>query len=231
MDEAPSGRKAGSAREPVHDRIYDRLKARLITGGFMPGRAVTLRGLAEELGVSLTPVRAALARLSAERALDTRASRRVSVPTMTPARFSELMTARQLLEPEAAARALPFITPDKLAEIRSYDIALESAIDRGDVESYMVNNHAFHFALYSAGSSSSVLLPLIEMLWMQFGPFMRVVYGRLGTTSLVDQHREALAAMEARDEAALRAAISADIGDGMSLIGTGILEEAPPKRK
>ncbi len=44
---------------------------------------------------------------------------------------------------------------------------------------------------------------------------MRVVYGRFGTTNLVDQHQVALAAIEAGDAAALRAAIASDIADGM----------------
>ncbi len=47
---------------------------------------------------------------------------------------------------------------------------------------------------------------------------MRVVYGRVGTAKLVDQHEVALDAIERRDEAALRAAIAADIRDGMTII-------------
>jgi DNA-binding GntR family transcriptional regulator len=64
-----------------------------------------------------------------------------------------------------------------------------------------------------------ILNRLIEALWLQFGPFMRMVYGRVGTASLVDQHQIALAAIAARDAAALRRAIASDIADGMGLIG------------
>ena len=49
---------------------------------------------------------------------------------------------------------------------------------------------------------------------------MRVVYGRFGTANLVDQHRVAIACIEAGDAKGLRAAISTDISDGMGLIGT-----------
>jgi DNA-binding GntR family transcriptional regulator len=48
---------------------------------------------------------------------------------------------------------------------------------------------------------------------------MRVVYGRYGAVNLVDQHQLALAAIEAGDAPALRAAISGDIADGMGLVG------------
>ncbi len=74
----------------------------------------------------------------------------------------------------------------------------------------MENNHAFHFTLYRAQVRRN-LTQLIEMLWLQFGPFMRLVYGRLGTAHLVDQHHIALDAIANKDADALRAAIIADI--------------------
>ncbi|HZZ88851.1 MAG TPA: FCD domain-containing protein, partial [Caulobacteraceae bacterium] len=83
---------------------------------------------------------------------------------------------------------------------------------------YMEGNFAFHFNLYRA-NQRPILNRLIEALWLQFGPFMRVVYGRVGTASLVDQHQIALAAIAARDADALRRAIASDIADGMVLIG------------
>ncbi len=65
----------------------------------------------------------------------------------------------------------------------------------------------------------ATLNQLIQTLWLQFGPYMRVVYGRFGTAQLVDQHHAALAAIEAVDRAALGLAIHRDIEDGMGLIG------------
>ena len=59
---------------------------------------------------------------------------------------------------------------------------------------------------------------MIETLWMQFGPFMRVVYGRFGTANLVDQHLAATDAIAAGDADRLRRAIADDIRDGMNLI-------------
>lgn len=213
---------------PLHDQVYARLRHALVTGRFVPGRAVTLRGLAEELGVSSMPVREALRRLSAERALDVSLTRRVQVPTMSRERFDELMTARQLLEGEAAGRALAFVDKARLAEMRGADASIDRALASGDVEGYMDGNHRFHFLLYTAGPSQ-VLVPLIETLWLQFGPFMRSVYGRVGTASLVDQHERAMDAIARGDEAGLRAAIVADIRDGMTLIGTALLD--PPARE
>jgi DNA-binding GntR family transcriptional regulator len=211
---------------PVHDRIYAALRSAIMTGRVVPGRGVTLRGLAAELGTSPMPVREAIRRLAAERALEVRANRRVYVPNLTQDRFEEILTARLLLEPAAAERALASIDAARLDAIRDQDTAVERAIQAGDVEAYMAANRAFHFLIYDA-LPSPVIRPLIESLWLQFGPFMRTVYGRLGTANLVDHHVRAIAAIEANDAAALRQAIADDIREGMALIHAALAAMAP----
>ena len=211
---------------PLHDRVYRQLRHALVTGGFVPGRAVTLRGLAQQLGVSPMPVREAIRRVSAEGGLVVGANRRVWVPAMDGERYDELIRARTLLEPEAAVRALPHIDRERLDRLRDIDDSIDVALERGDVEAYMAGNHRFHFEIYAA-NPSRVLVPLIESLWLQFGPFMRSVYGRLGTAVLVDHHVNALDAIIARDSEALAAAIRADILEGMELIASSVLAAAP----
>ncbi|MDQ0467236.1 GntR family transcriptional regulator [Labrys wisconsinensis] len=207
-----------SPRAPIHGQVYEAIRAGLVGGAFVPGRSVTLRGLAEMLGVSPMPVRAAVTRLVAEGALAMTPTRRVSVPAMTRERFDELVRTRMLLEGEAAERALPGIDAARLEAIRRHDELLEACLASDDAAGYMAANHAFHFAIYRA-VPSSVLVPLIESLWLQFGPFMRIVYAHVDLTTLVDQHERAIAAIARGDAAELRAAIQADIGDGMSIIG------------
>ena len=68
-------------------------------------------------------------------------------------------------------------------------------------------------------------MPIIESLWLQFGPFMRTVVGRWGTTTVVDQHQRALAAIERGNRRALGKAIEADIMDGMRIIGEQALND------
>jgi DNA-binding GntR family transcriptional regulator len=210
---------AAVAAEPVlRASIYEELRRRMITGKVMPGVGLSTRGLAVEMGVSQMPVRDALSRLAAEGAVAIRSKRKILVPPMTAERFSDLLDCRLMLEPEAAVLALPQITAAKLKQLREIDATLDAAMENGDVIGYMESNFAFHFNIYRA-NDRPILNRLIEALWLQFGPFMRVVYGRFGTANLVDQHQIALAAIEARDPEALRRAIASDIADGMGLIG------------
>ena len=213
---------AASDPVPLHEAVYAELRRRLITGRIVPGVGLSTRGLAEELGVSQMPVREALSRLAADGAVEIRSKRRVQVTPMSPQRFDDLLRCRLLLEPVSARLALPYLDKERLARLRQWDSRMEAALKGGDVNEYMEGNYHFHFTLYGA-HPGTLQNRLIETLWLQFGPFMRVVYGRFGTSNLVDQHVLALTAIDKGDADALAAAIHQDIADGMGLIGrTGL---------
>ncbi len=210
MDEAP-------VEEGLNVGVYAELRQRLITGRLSPGHELSTRTLAAELGVSQTPVRDALSRLAAEGAVSIRTKRRVRVPPMTEERFDDLLRCRLLLEPEAAALALPHVTARAVEALRAADADLDAAIVRGDADAYMSANHAFHFTFYRL-QPGATLTQLIETLWLQFGPFMRFAYDNVASAGLNDSHQAAIAAAEAGDAEKLRAAIAHDIADGMGLI-------------
>jgi len=200
--------------ETVQQWVFRQLRRSVMSGRFPPGQAVTIRGLAEGLGVSAMPVREALRRLVAERALILLDNRRVRVPEMTARRFDELFTARTLLECEAAARALPLADAAFRGRLDALNRASDAAVEANDTEAMIETNLAFHAALYG-GRKDNVLLPLIESVWLQIGPFMRMALADLEHHYPVDRHAQALAALEAGDEAGLRRAIEADIRDGI----------------
>lgn len=204
--------------EGLNATVYAELRKRIVTGHISPAHELSTRGLAGELGVSQTPVRDALSRLSAEGAVSIRSKRRVRVPEMTSERFDDLLRCRLLLEPEAAALALPLLQPADVQRLRELDATLETAISSGDAAAYMQANYDFHFTLYRV-QPQKTLTQLIETLWLQFGPYMRVVYGRVSSTKLNDSHQQAIKAVESGDAAALRDAIARDIVDGMGLLG------------
>lgn len=214
---------ASGAEDTLRAGAYEELRRRLITGRIAPGIALSTRGIAQQLGVSQMPVRDALSRLAAEGAVEIRSKRKIAVPPMTPERLAEVLRCRRLIEPEAAALALPHIDAGLLRQIRQADADLDAALASGDVNDYMEANARFHFLIYRA-SGQTILPRMIETLWLQFGPLMRVVYGRVGTASLVDQHRAAIDAIVRNDEPALRRAIVADIDDGMALIAAEAAE-------
>lgn len=213
--------------EGLNASIYAELRRRIVTGYISSNHELSTRGLAGELGVSQTPVRDALSRLSAEGAVSIRSKRRVRVPEMTSARFDDLLRCRLLLEPEAGARAIEYLTPEDVRDIREIYERLQATLKASDASGFTQANYDFHFALYRL-QPQKTLVQLIETLWLQFGPYMRVLYGRTHTTDLNDSHAVAMQAIEARDAEALRAAIAQDISDGMGMLGQRDFESAMP---
>lgn len=203
----------------VHDQVYDALAEALIQGRIPPSKSVSLRTLAAELGVSPMPVREAVRRLIAEKALELQPSnKRLRVPDLTEARLRQLLQAREWVEPELARRAAGRTPREAIHRLRQDDDALMAALNGGDVSGYMRANHDFHFTIY-AHAGADLFFDMARTLWLQAGPFMRVVFGRLGTVSLPkDHHQDMVRALESGDGEAARAAMAADIREGMELM-------------
>lgn len=206
--------------ESAKQWVYRVLRRGIMTGQFEPGDPVTINGLADVLGVSAMPVREALHRLVSEGALELLDNRRVRVPDLNAEGFQEVLEARVALETRAAERALPFIDDLRLSRMRAFDSQADDALASGDFGRLVAANFDFHRCLYEA-RPGTVMLPLIESLWLRLGPFMRRAGETLSETYQVDRHAEALAAIVKQDAEALKAAIAADIWDGAGHLGRG----------
>lgn len=201
----------------AHDRVYRALRARIMHGEIAPGVALTLRGIGKEFDVSMTPAREAARRLVAEGALFLSSSGRVSTPELSPDRIEELATLRALLEPELASRALPrahFALIDRLEAINA---SVGQAVARHDATAYIRTNLEFHRALYLRAQAPA-MLAMAETVWLQMGPTMRTLYGRLNRTAPPSHHRLILAALKAGDEPGLRLAVRTDVTQGLRML-------------
>lgn len=202
---------------PAHEQVYRALRDAVLFGALAPGEPVTIQGLIERLGAGMTPVREAIRRLTAEGALQALGNRRIQVPVLTPPSVVELTEARLAIEPLLAVRAAGRVTSADIARLVSIDSRLDGAIAKGDIESYLRENHAFHAALNGV-ADAPILQSLTDTIWLRFGPSLRVVCGQMGTRHLPDCHKELIRAMEARDVNAAARAIEQDVEQGMEMI-------------
>ena len=119
-------------RETLNDRAYGALKQNLISGQFVPGQVLVIRKLAEELGISTTPIREALQRLVAERILELQQNRSVAVPRLATATFRELVRIRSALEGLAVEMAVDDVGPAELKQLRKGIAGMDKAIAAND---------------------------------------------------------------------------------------------------
>lgn len=216
------------AREPketTNQWVYRSLRRAVMIGLVPPGRALTIRDVAAALGVSAMPVREALRRLSTEHALEVQDNRRIMVPQMTASKFRELCELRISIECHAAERALPYVTAQRIDELVAIDRHIDQVNVAGDREAVTMFNQDFHRHIYEA-NPNQVVMPLVESIWLQLGPFVRLALSKLQDFYQVDRHSEALTALKRQDPLALRIAIEADIRDGITHVGTNELLKA-----
>jgi len=199
--------------------VYEVLRHAVMCGQILPGRSLTLRELAKVLDVSPMPIREALKKLSSEQALEVKENRRIIVPSMTAMKFNELCETRIALETHAAIRALPYIEGTILAQLKTLDKKIDHARENNNMEEVITYNQAFHRMLYKA-NPHQISLPLIESLWLQLGPFLRLSNERIKDHYIIDRHQEALLAIQKKDTLALQIAIAADIREGFAFVGT-----------
>lgn len=161
-------------RESLNGQAYARLRHDLKAGRFAPGEKLKLRDLAHEMGISPTPVREALARLISEQALEQVGHHSVRVPVIDEERFREVRDLRMMLEGEAAARAAARATADDVARLEAVHEQMATLREAGDFAGARAQAERFHMGVYQL-AGASVLLRIVEGLWLQCGPLMNAL--------------------------------------------------------
>jgi len=203
-------------RETLGERVTGELRALLVAGRLAPGEKLSLRRVAEALGVSMMPVREAVSRLAADRALEVLPGRAVRVPVLSLAQFRELTRLRLVVEGFAAEEAARKATAADIARVATYDAAFRKAAsaDPPDSAGAVAANRDLHFAFYEAAGMPG-LTEMIERLWLKAGPIlnidMRDEPRRLKGGSAMQAHGRLLDALRRQDAVAARAALEDDI--------------------
>ncbi len=209
-------------RDTLQERVFRQLSDLILDGEIAPGQLVKIQALAEAFGVSAMPVREALKRLTAAKALTVVSGRSIGIPPLSVDRLDDLRRVRIEIESIAAEWATPNIGDDGIKALKDQLSRMESATAAGDVKGYLRANRTFHFIVYGAAGSES-LLSIIESLWLQISPYFNLLHGSGNYSASNEQHEAMLNAIHAGDKSALKAAVRADI-DGAYDILTGLLD-------
>jgi len=204
-DERAAHRVRSRERSTSGAAIYRDLQRQIVTMGLKPGTALGEQMLADRYGVSRTPVREAVIRLSEERLVDVRPQQGTFVSRLDLALIPEAVVIRQALEGATARRAAMLATEADIARLD--DIIAEQRFhrDRSAIDRFMNSDEEFHEAIAAAAGLPGVwsyLRPakvhIDRARWLTV-PFL----GRM--TPVVGEHEEIRNALARHDpETAVR---------------------------
>ena len=172
------------SRTPLRDQVYREILGRVHRGELPPGARVRDTTVASQLGVSRTPVREALLRLSREGVLEADMGRGFSVCQLDPAEMREtgaILSALECLALEICAE----ISPDRLARLGEIDRELGQT--RGNPDRCIALDEEWHRTLLDSCPNRR-LLEIIATLWQVPRRYMRAYLGDAGRVTLSTQH-------------------------------------------
>lgn len=195
--------------ENLNKAVYGALCDALIQGRFQPGDRLKIRDLAEQFGISVTPIRDAILRLANDEAIIFRSPRDIRIPDLSEGRYREIRAIRIKLEGLAAETAAQVATSADIEVLERILCENEKAIEAGDRLKGAELNQAFHFMLPQI-AGLPVLNGILRRLWLQMGPHISDAY-LPGGRAMIDHHYPVVEALKRHDSGAASMAIVDDI--------------------
>ncbi|WP_392675733.1 GntR family transcriptional regulator [Streptomyces sp. LN785] len=187
-------------RHTLLNAAYDHLRAAVLDGSLIPGSRVTVRPLTEQLGLSPTPIKAALAALEREGFLVAVPHRGYFVPEASTDDLLELYELREAVDGIAARRTAAAPDHDQVAtQLHQLLAKQRAAIEANNLHNYGELDLAFHRLIWE-GSGSRRLIPVAENLVAQVRLGNRLsaqAPGRLPVA--IDEHQAILEAIRKGD--------------------------------
>jgi DNA-binding GntR family transcriptional regulator len=154
------------------------LRDAIVRGDLAPGTKIRQEATAQELGISLIPLREALKTLASEGVVTYQPQRGYFVTELPASAIAEIYAVRDLLERQAEALAIPRVGPGEL-EVMAAELRQQSrAVDERDAVSMIATNRGFHFAIFER-CENAWLLRYVTQLWDTLDPYRVLSYRRM----------------------------------------------------
>jgi DNA-binding GntR family transcriptional regulator len=157
---APEGLPSIGERTSLRERVAESLRAALVSGRMVPGTTYSIPALAEQFGVSATPVREAMLDLVNEGIMSAVPNKGFRVVELSDAELDQITELRRLLEVPTVGDLAGAIDRAAVRRLRSLADAVGDAARRGDVVGYVEADRELHLALLAEAGNPR----LVEMV-------------------------------------------------------------------
>lgn len=191
---------------------YQQIRDAIVRGQLQSGQRLVYRAVAEELGISPTPVRDAIQRLASDGALQLGERGTAIVPIITARHYIEIINLRLALE-GMAAQAVASQNEERdhtIASLIATHERLAHYKHEGDVDGALFENERFH-SLYLRAADMPVLEDLVRSLWLRCGPSVRLLYTPGYTPPVRHPHLRLIDALRDGNPEEARLAVEQDL--------------------
>lgn len=141
----------------AHEIVLEKIRQSIVDGELKPGTLYSIYQLAEELGVSRTPVREAVLNLADAGMLTIERNRGIRVRGLSVRDLYEIFDLRLLLEVPSAARAARINNPELTSSLYAHLGTMRDAIRQRDVSAFAASDRALHTEILLAGGNGRLL--------------------------------------------------------------------------
>ena len=181
--------------KPLREIVYDQLKRQILTGKISPGTRMMEISLADEMGVSRTPVREAIRKLEKEGLVTIEPRRGAYASNISVIDVIDTLEVREELEGFAAALAAERITNAEIDEMVAMTEKYAEAVTANDTEQIIHYDEMFHKAIVKA-SRNKTLIKISETVQELVLRFRYVYYDDFSRyENMPREHREIIAAI------------------------------------
>lgn len=217
--------------DTLAEQVYRQLAMAILSGAFAPKERLNIRRHAEEIQVSVTPVREAVQRLVSEGVLIVTDKNAIMVPERGEAEVQEIFDIRRVLEGEMAEIAAPLLDDEDVAFLAETHQSYLNALEIENYKEALRFNSLFHFRIYKR-ANRPVRLKIAESLWLHIGPTLRYMYPTLQRNRTDHRRHEVIIECASkRDPAGLRAAILGDLDSSQIALSNYIRDFGGEQRR
>ena len=199
------------------DQVFERLEAEILSGKYQRGEVVTELQLCAELGVSRTPVREALRRLSQEHLIED-SPRGTVVLGVVRKDFEDMCAIRLRIEGLAVRGFIDNLTEDSLRQLREAVEFQEFYLNKSDPDHIKAMDSRFHELIYQ-NCGSAILCDTLSPLHKKVQKFRRLSIEQAGRAETsVREHRAIYEAIAAKDADLAERLMNEHVGNAMRTI-------------
>ena len=211
---------------PLRDVVFNTLRRAILRGELVPGQRLMEIRLADQMGVSRTPVREAIRKLELEGLVVMVPRKGAEVAHISGKNLRDVLEVRRALEELAGELACERMTAEDFKKLGQANLKFASVLESDEIPVLGQADGEFHGLIYQATDNDRLVQMVNHLREQMYRYRIEHLKNKSQRTILLQEHQDIMRALAARDVEAVRRAIRAHINKQEAQIAKMIKEQS-----